>query len=166
MVLRYVNLFYRTLCVSAYVFMKAILASTIIIAISHTLFLLLALFFNQTFYDNIMLIEQPWCHQTASRSFCFKGIQMPLCARCCGIMISLSSSLFVASKFPKGKYIYVIILFVSFFDILLKRFGIDSSNEWRFIAGLSLGFLFYNFVEFIIKSLKSNLSCFFLSYQL
>lgn len=156
---------YKLFCGFAYVFMKAILVSTMIIAMAHVVLLLLSLLFSQAFHDSIILFEKPWCHQIASRSFCFRGMQLPLCARCCGIMVGLPLSPLMSSKLPRSVYFYLAIVFVSFFDIILKRFGIDSSNTWRFFAGIGMGFLFFIFVERIVKSLMLNFNNLLLAHQ-
>lgn len=140
----------------AYVYMKALLIIAVVVSMIHMVLLFLSMFLRHIFYEKILLIEKTWCHQIASRSFSFAGMQMPLCVRCCGIMIGLSLAFFIKTKIPKERLFYLIICMISFSDIVLKRFGIDSSNLWRFFAGISLSLLFIVFIGFITESLKPN----------
>lgn len=138
--------------------MKTLIIIAVIIAMFHLVLLFLSMFLNHIFYEKIILFEKTWCHQITSRSFSFAGLQMPLCARCCGIMIGLSLVFFIKTKMPKNKYFNLVICIIGLIDIMLKPFGINSPNLWRLFAGISFSLLFVIFVGFIANSIRSNAS--------
>ncbi len=81
------------------------------------------------------------CHQMPERSFFLKGYQMPICARCVGVIIA---SIIATIIFFRKKVTYVTCILMSLImliDWLLQFFNIkQSTNQRRFITGLIGGF--------------------------
>ena len=99
------------------------------------------------------------CHQMPERSFFVKGYQLPVCARCTGVLISsvLATLLFFKKKLP-------ISLCVALSSVMLFDWGIqylkikESTNIRRLVTGLIGGFgyttLHLHFYCYIFKKLK------------
>lgn len=85
--------------------------------------------------------EKTGCHQLPERSFFIKGYQMPVCARCTGVIIGylIAIPVFVL----KGFYLTAPIIgtVIMFFDWLLQATGVKkSTNRRRLITGLLGGY--------------------------
>lgn len=95
------------------------------------------------------------CHQKEDRCFKMKNYTFPLCARCTGIIISFTISLFLLYY---KLYINIIFsflgLFIMFFDWFIQFLNIKkSTNSRRFISGICGGFgltyIYYYFLIFL-----------------
>lgn len=100
------------------------------------------------------------CHQIPERCFCYKGKQMPFCARCLGCSIGhiLSFILFISGYLPS---ILMAILFVIPLGIdwsVQKFFGKMSTNNRRLVTGilggLGVGVIIWRLVVFLSDSLR------------
>lgn len=99
------------------------------------------------------------CHQMPERSFFIKGYQMPVCARCTGVIISaiLATLLFTKKKIPL--HMCLAMSSVMLLDWSIQYLEIkESTNTRRLITGLIGGFgystlhlYFYRFVFLKIK---------------
>jgi len=81
------------------------------------------------------------CHQIADRSFFIRGRQLPVCARCTGVLLGslLAYAFFVLWSPPL--LICVFGLAVMFTDWLIQRLNIkESTNIRRLITGLLGGY--------------------------
>lgn len=99
------------------------------------------------------------CHQMPSRSFTFRQYQFPLCARCCGVVLSS----FVALPLFFMRRISVVSALVlsgiMFLDWLLQFLHIlPSTNPRRFVTGLLGGFGFSTLQFYAYQFLFSLLS--------
>jgi len=96
------------------------------------------------------------CHQLASRSFFIFNRQLPLCARCSGVIIG---SLFAYALFlfwTPPLLLCLVGLAVMFTDWLIQRLDIkESTNIRRFITGViggySLATLFCMGIVFVYR---------------
>src|SRR5271169_6890183 len=86
----------------------------------------------QTFLYRIRL---HWhCHQRQDRSFFINGRQIPLCARCTGLLVgSLAVPLYLSGV----RWSVATVLISAFaFDSVTQLVGLRSSNNWlRFVTG-------------------------------
>jgi len=83
------------------------------------------------------------CHQHASRSYFLNGNQMPVCARCTGIFVSMSvfAMLFVffRVKMPFWRII-ALIMPLALDGVVQLMSSYESSNIMRLITGILAGF--------------------------
>lgn len=91
------------------------------------------------------------CHQMPERSFFIHGYQVPVCARCTGIIVGGVFSVLV-SPFYDFDYIILALMVPMAVDGLLQlKTAYISTNPKRFISGLLYGF---SFVSVIIHTLR------------
>lgn len=117
-------------------------------------------------YENISKMRNPvskaiylfgdWeCHQHASRSFFINGNQMPVCARCAAIFISISITslilLFFRIKMPLW-LIIVLIVPLAVDGSLQLITSYESTNLIRFFTGYLSGFATVVAFNMIIES--------------
>lgn len=102
------------------------------------------------------------CHQLENRSFCFKGYQFPVCARCTGVLVGEVITIILLLINLKINIIYsVILLAIMGADWFIQYIHILESNNIRRLitgicGGIGLTFIYYYiFIYFI--SLLSNL---------
>ena len=78
------------------------------------------------------------CHQRPERSFFFKGKQLPLCARCTGILIGYFVGIFMAYLTDCANCLYMLLLFVPMVldGGVQLLFKIESNNLRRLITGI------------------------------
>jgi len=86
------------------------------------------------------LITRFWkCHQIPERSFIINGRQVPLCARCCGIILGLflsPSSILIFIDFK----ISILLPLICVIDATTQLYGIRNSNNFlRFSSGILFG---------------------------
>lgn len=81
------------------------------------------------------------CHQLPERSFFFKGYQLPLCARCTGILIGqiLALPLWLLYR-PTLLLSIVLIIPMACDGILQYVFSVMSNNTRRVATGLLAGY--------------------------
>jgi len=98
--------------------------------------------------------EKTGCHQRADRSLFFKGYQLPVCARCCGVILGYMIA--VPSFFLFG--FLMIPSFVGssamLIDWLLQAVNIKKSNNVRrIITGIIGGFGILSIQLFVIQKI-------------
>jgi uncharacterized membrane protein len=79
------------------------------------------------------------CHQLPERSFCFRNRQVPVCARCLGILLGV----FAVPFYIHDLRIAVALILAMIIDAGTQGIGLRSSRNWlRFATGFgcSLGF--------------------------
>ena len=94
------------------------------------------------------------CHQLPDRSFHFRDMQFPICARCTGIVFGFLVLAPIISIFTFGNmYISLALIFLMVLDgtVQLKT-KYESNNIKRLITGLGFGYgLFSIILHIIIK---------------
>ena len=81
------------------------------------------------------------CHQRPDRSFFIKGKQLPLCARCTGILIGYILGIIIAIITSCRNNIYFLLLLIPMIiDGGIQQFlGINSNNWRRLFTGIMGG---------------------------
>jgi len=92
------------------------------------------------------------CHQLAERSFFWKGIQFPLCARCTGILIGFVLVGPLVSIFTLGNmFLSLLLILIMCADGMLQLKGFrKSTNPRRLITGLGFGYGCFSIILHII----------------
>ena len=96
------------------------------------------------------------CHQLKERSFSFRGMQLPLCARCTGIFLGFIFIGPILSFFTYGNmYLSLSFLLIMFIDGFIQLKGIlPSTNFRRVTTGLLSGYaLFSILLHIIVKAI-------------
>lgn len=98
------------------------------------------------------------CHQKPERSFFIGNFQMPVCARCTGIMIAKPFAVIYARKRNLPLPLTIIFILPMILDgVLQYRFFIESNNKRRLVTGFFGGFAVYSAkMKFIKKVLGEN----------
>lgn len=115
--------------------------------------------------DRIWIKSMEWCskywgcHQIPERSFFIKGYQMPVCARCSGMIIGELSGIICAFSSRISIWVCVLMLIPLIIDGSLQyKTSYMSNNTKRVITGLLFGFgLLYLITNGIIHLIKSIL---------
>ena len=79
------------------------------------------------------------CHQRSDRSFFVKGYQLPICARCTGVLMGYVLALPIILFLKSSIWIYISIPFcvIMFSDWYIQFLRIkESTNLRRFITGI------------------------------
>ena len=77
------------------------------------------------------------CHQIPNRSFYIKGYQLPICARCTGVVLGYSIGLILGIFILLPMWLVIILLFPMGIDWSLQTaLRKDSTNNRRFLVGL------------------------------
>ena len=94
--------------------------------------------------------EKIGCHQIPERSFFVKTYQMPICARCTGVLIS-SFTAMIVFFFYKLKFLWCLLLsFIMFLDWFIQYINIKkSTNRRRFVTGILGGYGFMTIQMYI-----------------
>lgn len=91
------------------------------------------------------------CHQMPERSFFIRGYQMPVCARCFGIMLgevtAIPSAFFLS---PKGIDLLILMIPMVLDGGIQYKTSYRSTNSRRFITGFLFGF---SFVSLLIQGI-------------
>ena len=92
------------------------------------------------------------CHQIPERSFHYKGMQFPVCARCTGILLGFNIVGPIITIFTFGNmYISLCLVFLMCIDGFLQLWNIlESNNIRRLITGLGFGYAIFSFIVHII----------------
>lgn len=81
------------------------------------------------------------CHQRADRSFFINGWQMPVCARCTGVILSYPLAVILFFVKRVSVMSAVIMSGIMFLDWFVQYIGLlPSTNKRRLITGLIGGF--------------------------
>lgn len=99
------------------------------------------------------------CHQDPERSFFYKGEQLPVCARCSGVVVGQVMNLILSAKKIRLKNRYLLILLLPLgVDWSIQEIGIkESNNKRRFITGILGGFAVFGFYINTFLWVKSKL---------
>lgn len=79
------------------------------------------------------------CHQMPERSFFFKGYQLPLCARCTGVVVGYAAALILVWFYRPSWLILAITCGVMLLDWSLQALGWLPSTQPRRLASGMLG---------------------------
>lgn len=114
---------------------------------------------DKLWIKSMIWFDKYWgCHQMPQRSFFIKGYQLPICARCCGILTGyiIGFILFIF-KIKFNILISFILMFSTLIDWLLQFFNIlKSTNTRRLITGTLGGIGIIEFLYYILKLLIYN----------
>lgn len=87
------------------------------------------------------------CHQIRERSFVFRGRQVPLCSRCCGIFVGFAFSLVLRV----GLVACFVIMLPLLLDGITQAVHMRQSRNWlRVCSGILFGIGFSKVVVAII----------------
>jgi len=82
------------------------------------------------------------CHQKPERSFFIRNRQLPLCARCCGILLGIVLSP-IALLFTVNGYFATMLLMPCIVDGGTQAVNLRQSNHClRFVSGILFGIAF------------------------
>lgn len=109
-------------------------------------------------HDQLWMKLMDWCskywgcHQLPDRSFFYKGYQIPVCARCTGIIIGYFISIIYAILFHQLKITtsIVLIMFMAIDGTLQLLTAYSSTNTKRLITGMLAGFGFIQLMKSFI----------------
>lgn len=96
------------------------------------------------------------CHQMPSRSFFIHGYQMPLCARCTGIIVGEVLGLILVSCCFSINIFYAILMIVpmGIDGIIQLKYNYESTNIRRVLTGCMAGvgiiFCVINAIKFLV----------------
>lgn len=114
--------------------------------------------------DSVWIKSMEWCakywgcHQMPERSFFIRGYQMPVCARCFGIM--LGEAMAVPSAFFLSLNVFFLLVLMVPMALdggIQYKTGYRSTNPRRFVTGFLFGFAFVYSVMRGILSLVSKI---------
>ena len=82
------------------------------------------------------------CHQLSDRSFFFRGVQFPLCARCTGIVLGFFLLAPLVSIFTRGNmFVSLGLILLMCLDGLLQLWHVlPSTNLRRVLTGIGAGY--------------------------
>lgn len=85
--------------------------------------------------DSLYWIARYWrCHQLRERSFSIRGRQLPLCARCLGILVGPLTALICPNVDWRTSALLIMIFFA---DGTSQLLGLRESKNWlRFATGV------------------------------
>lgn len=95
------------------------------------------------------------CHQLSERSFFYKNMQFPLCARCTGLLLGFFPGGPLLCFFVSpGVIVTFFLFFVLFLDGFLQLKGIfPSTNLRRLLTGLGAGYGLFSLLYLGIEKL-------------
>ena len=99
------------------------------------------------------------CHQIYERSFSLRNYQLPLCARCTGILCGyILAIVLLLLRFKVKFYMCVVMVVPLVLDGSLQYFfKIMSNNIRRFITGILFGFGIIQIIAYLAYSIKQIL---------
>ena len=100
------------------------------------------------------------CHQMPERSFFFKGYQLPVCARCTGVILGEVIALFCLILIKIDWWINLLLLVPMGIDWGLQFLKVLESDNFRRVitgtlGGFGLTFIYFYIIELIVKSIIS-----------
>ena len=113
---------------------------------------------DKIWIKSMMWFDKYWgCHQLPERSFFIGKYQMPICARCLGIIIGyIISIILLIFNINLNIYISLLFVFITLLDWSLQFFNILMSNNIRrLITGIFGGIGIINILYFIFKIILS-----------
>lgn len=108
---------------------------------------------DKIWIKSMMWFDKYWgCHQLPERSFFIGKYQMPICARCLGVIIGyITSIILLIFNFHINIYISLLFIFITLLDWSLQFFNILISNNFRrLITGILGGIGIISIIYFII----------------
>ena len=96
---------------------------------------------DKLWIKSMIWFDKYWgCHQLPERSFFFKGYQLPICARCLGIILGYILCIFLLIFNCKlNIYLLFLLILTTLIDWSLQFFNILSSNNIRRLVRGILG---------------------------
>lgn len=96
---------------------------------------------DKLWIKSMIWFDKYWgCHQLPERSFFFKGYQLPICARCLGIILEYILCIFLLIFNCKlNIYLLFLLILTTLIDWSLQFFNILSSNNIRRLVTGILG---------------------------
>lgn len=96
---------------------------------------------DKLWIKSMIWFDKYWgCHQLPERSFFFKGYQLPICARCLGIILGYILCIFLLIFNCKlNMYLLFLLILTTLIDWSLQFFNILSSNNIRRLVTGILG---------------------------
>lgn len=92
------------------------------------------------------------CHQRADRSFCWKGYQFPVCARCAGVIIGYIITLPLYFIWDASFILCIAFAAIMFADWLIQYLQIlESTNIRRFVTGVMGGYSIFTLQLLTVK---------------
>ena len=100
------------------------------------------------------------CHQIPERSFFFKGMQFPVCARCTGYILGFYILAPIITIFTFGNmFVSLGLIFIMFLDGFLQlKTKYKSNNILRLFTGLGAGYASFSIIVHIIVKLIEIIS--------
>lgn len=90
------------------------------------------------------------CHCRDDRSFHYKGVKFPICARCTGELVGILSGIVLYPFIKLDTWVYFILMIPLITDGLVQlKTKYESNNIKRFITGILFG---YSLVSLFIIS--------------
>ena len=95
------------------------------------------------------------CHQLPERSFYFRGMQFPVCARCTGLILGFCLFGPIVTVFTFGNmYLSLGLIAIMVLDGALQLKNIlPSTNFRRVLTGTLAGYACFSIVAYIMKKL-------------
>ena len=119
---------------------------------------------DKLWIKSMIWFDKYWgCHQLPERSFFFKGYQLPVCARCLGIIVGYIIGIFLLLfDFKLSIYLSFLFMLTTLIDWSLQFFRILSSNNIRrlitgIFGGIGLMGIYYYLLLSLILLLKNIL---------
>lgn len=111
---------------------------------------------DKVWIKSMEFFSQYWgCHQMPERSFFFRGYQLPVCARCSGMILGYIFSIFIAPFMDCNLVVYLLLCFPMAIDGLLQyKTSYVSTNFKRLVSGFLYG---YGFLGFFIHLARTVL---------
>jgi len=101
------------------------------------------------------------CHQRPDRSFFWKKYQFPVCARCCGVMLSYLIAIPLYMLWGSNYIICIVSAVIMLIDWSLQFLGIrQSTNCRRFITGLFGGYGIMTIQIMLVLSILKTIKIF------
>lgn len=107
--------------------------------------------------DKIWIKSMEWfykywgCHQLPERSFSIFNYQLPICARCTGIIIGGFISLILIPFIDLPYYALIMIIPMILDGFIQLKTSYESNNFKRFITGFLYGFEIIAFISHTCK---------------
>lgn len=106
-----------------------------------------------------MLGNKSGCHQLPERSFFIKGYQVPVCARCTGVLIGQTAAIVISLfKIPLSFASSLILIGIMGIDWFVQAINIKpSTNIRRFYTGICGGLGLFRIYILIVKHITNKL---------
>ncbi len=106
------------------------------------------------------------CHCKKERSFCFRGVQFPICARCTGELVGIIIFFCFCAWYRPTLGMTVLLMIPLVIDGFLQFFtSYESTNGRRFMTGLFFGYAFASlFAKSVLFAYQAGYQSFLASY--